>query len=104
LTRGLRAVDFVARYGGEEFAVILPETPVDGARVAAERIRCAIEAAPLDAPPVRLTVSIGLATGSDVDVLVRADAALYRAKRAGRNRVTLDRASGEHAATRPAQS
>jgi diguanylate cyclase (GGDEF)-like protein len=96
-----RRTDLVARYGGEEFLFLLPDTPAAGARVHAEAVRAQVEGAAVrtgtgDEPPVRLTVSIGVyAVGSagllaDPDELVRrADEALYRAKRAGRNRVEV---------------
>lgn len=96
----LRDFDLLARLGGEEFAVLLPEAGlVDGLDVA-ERLRQAIEAAPLGeaaGQEIRCTVSIGLAVRSDSDesvapLLVRADQALYAAKRAGRNRVAASEA------------
>lgn len=89
----LRAGDLLARTGGEELAAILPGTDLAGARDAAERIRSRIEAAPVQAAghEVRITVSLGcaqLAPGEDgAALLARADARLYDAKRAGRNRV-----------------
>jgi diguanylate cyclase (GGDEF)-like protein len=83
-----RAADLVARYGGEEFVVLMPDTDRDHALVMAEAIRIAIE------KEGTITASIGVATaiplGPDVgadDLLRRADAALYEAKRLGRNRV-----------------
>lgn len=89
----LRETDHISRYGGEEFLVVLPETDQTLAFEVAERLRRAIEAAPVDtdAGPLNITVSIGVATGRpdvpDVDTLIGvADAALYRAKAAGRNR------------------
>jgi diguanylate cyclase (GGDEF)-like protein len=91
-----RDVDVAARYGGEEMAVLLPGADVAGALAAAERVRKAVEALDtgiLDAEgePVRVTVSLGVAslgegpTDGD-DLVAQADAALYRAKHAGRNR------------------
>ena len=90
-----RADDIACRYGGEEFLVILPETPMDGAHIIAERLRAAIAAHRIEMDGKTLpsvTVSIGIAStldaGTDSAGLVRmADAALYRAKRKGRNRI-----------------
>jgi diguanylate cyclase (GGDEF)-like protein len=89
-------MDLVARYGGEEFAVILPETPTEVATEVAERIRRRIDER-LFRPPeaddvLRVTVSIGLAAypndaSNKKELVDRADAALYRAKRAGKNAV-----------------
>lgn len=91
---GLRGYDFVARYGGEEFVLILPDTPHDGALMVAERLRMRIEQHEFtsDLAEIRITVSLGIASypaeeATSVDSLIRAaDAALYRAKREGRNR------------------
>lgn len=89
----LRDIDRLGRWGGEEFVALLPATPVDAARVLAERLRERVAAspAPWAGGLVPLTVSLGAAQwqpGDDVQaVLQRADQALYRAKRAGRNQV-----------------
>jgi diguanylate cyclase (GGDEF)-like protein len=91
-----RPADLLARYGGEEFVCLLPETPTDGARAKAEDLGRAVldlALAHADSPtaPV-VTISRGVATaspaldGSPNDLLQRADAQLYAAKRAGRNR------------------
>jgi diguanylate cyclase (GGDEF)-like protein len=88
----LREMDMLARWGGEEFIVMLPETNIDGARDAAEKIRSVVEGHTF--PVVGgITVSLGISevkTGEiDIEQAVnRADDALYRAKNAGRNRVS----------------
>jgi len=88
----VRAVDFPARYGGEEFAVIVPQVDPAALLVIAERIRTSIEALPAPADGARVTVSIGAALypddAPDRETLFKAaDARLYQAKEAGRNRV-----------------
>lgn len=97
LTLGsLRKLDLAGRLGGEEFAVLLPGADADGAHLFAERLRQKMESHPcLSAThDVAITVSIGLTLFIDTDVgadlpLARADAALYRAKQNGRNRVEI---------------
>lgn len=96
-TAAVRAIDLCCRYGGEEFAIVLPDAHVEGARLRAEAIRAAIGTLEVDCAgekPLRVTVSIGVAIfpghGIDEDALLRAaDAALYQAKGAGRNRVIV---------------
>ena len=86
----LRQPDRLGRFGGEEFVALLPETSLDEARVVAERLRATIESRAEGLPPC--TVSIGITVSRPDDdgldeIITRADAALYQAKRAGRNRV-----------------
>lgn len=99
LTRRLRRSDVIGRYGGEEFAVILPETDGGSAWAVMESLRSAFSALPFaaDGAPFTVTFSCGLCVASGdttMDAMIeRADAALYAAKRDGRNRVVL--ADGE---------
>lgn len=101
IMHAVRGSDVVARYGGEELLVIAPNTPPAAGGVAAERLRRIVESHEVVLPGpagqqhlIRLTISIGVAgLGQQVDtaqtLLHRADEALYRAKRAGRNRVAV---------------
>jgi two-component system cell cycle response regulator len=89
-----RETDAMHRYGGEEFAALLPHTPIDGAVDAARRIVQATSSTPFAVGTLTLevTASAGVATAAlddldGVDLVTRADAALYEAKRGGRNRV-----------------
>jgi two-component system cell cycle response regulator len=90
-----RVFDSIARYGGEEFVVVMPGTSAPDARHAAERLRASIETMPFQAAPGvmhTITVSIGAAFTDRRDttpeqILTAADAAMYRAKNGGRNRV-----------------
>jgi diguanylate cyclase (GGDEF)-like protein len=97
LTNSLRKSDFPGRYGGEEFAVILPQTGPSDALQVAEKIRHKVERSPIQISTeviLHLTLSAGV-SGTDAategmildDFLKRADDALYRAKRSGRNRI-----------------
>jgi diguanylate cyclase len=90
---GLRDSDVVCRYGGEEFAVILPGSGVQGALFVVDRLRAMVEKArlPIASGVLQICISAGVAeltSNEDRDTLLkRADNALYKAKRAGRNRV-----------------
>jgi len=91
----LRKTDLLSRYGGEEFAVLLPETPLTGAMVIAERIRHTIDQKPIlaEGHPLKVSISVGVASHTEDSeaspevLLKKADLALYRAKALGRNRV-----------------
>jgi diguanylate cyclase (GGDEF)-like protein len=94
LRRNVRASDIVCRYGGEEFAVLLPETPLEQAGRAADKLRTRLkERFQRGRDPVPLTVSLGVASypspgvADENDLVKRADAALYEAKGLGRDRV-----------------
>ena len=95
LLEHLRADDTVARMGGEEFAVLMPRTTVAQAQVIVERMRVAVARQVFGTQEIPLTLSIsvglaGLAPGASADqVMKSADAALYEAKDAGRNRVMV---------------
>jgi two-component system, cell cycle response regulator len=101
LKRILRIPDIAARWGGEEFVVALPSTDAEGAKVAAERVRTAIEALVVEheGKQIRFTASIGVAAlkpGESLASLVdRADHAMYAAKVGGRNRVCVAASESE---------
>jgi two-component system, cell cycle response regulator len=94
----LRPYDLLGRYGGEEFVVVLPGCDAAGARAVAERLRGTVSAAPTVVGELSLSVtcSVGVAVGGGASgadrerLLAAADAALYRAKEAGRDRVVVD--------------
>lgn len=91
----IRSSDVLSRWGGEEFVLLLSDTHLEGARLSLERVRMAVQAATVhdDLPELKMTVSIGLSShvpGETLEAtLSRADAALYAAKRAGRNQVAV---------------
>lgn len=97
ISRSIRSSDIGVRYGGEEFIVVLPNTDKMTALEVAERIRIAIETAPLRVSPGRrafVTASFGVATyGTDAGsldaMIARADTALYNAKKTGKNRTCI---------------
>ena len=92
LVTNMRSVDVVARYGGEEFMIAMPNTKVDEALIAADRVRSLIAGTPIfvDGEALQITTSVGVAQAEDGenlrDVFKRADDALYKAKDSGRNK------------------
>ncbi len=97
-----RQSDLVARFGGEEFVLLLPDVHLESAVACAERIRQRLASQPLAPQVGRVTASFGVAMLSSNeeggDLLRRADQALYRSKKEGRNRVTQSIAPGQSAA------
>src|SRR5579862_1751988 len=104
--QAVRSYDFVGRYGGEEFLTILSKCTMADVHTVAERMRCAVADTPIStsAGDINVTVSIGAvvapANAPDLEMLAVADAALYEAKRSGRNRVVI----GKHEDSVPAAS
>jgi two-component system cell cycle response regulator len=101
ISANVRGIDLACRYGGEEFVVVMPDTDMNFAYMVAERLRQAVADAPfhIGADPGQLpvTISIGVTCSEGAEdtadsLLKRADKALYRAKRDGRNRVVADAA------------
>ena len=99
--KSIRGIDLACRMGGEEFVVVMPETDMAVASTVAERLRRRIAAEPFTIEQgkraIDVTISIGIAVlegaqDSAMQILRRADQALYRAKRDGRNRVVADAA------------
>jgi two-component system cell cycle response regulator len=99
----VRESDAACRYGGEEIAILLTETPLDGAGVLAEKLRDSIAGLPFEARGQRLSVTASFGVAStenesirdENDLIAAADEALYRAKHLGRNRVVLAEARAE---------
>lgn len=98
LKDNVKGKDTAARYGGEEFVILLPDTPLGGARFLAEKIRATVERCRIkrsDSKEVvaNVTVSLGVACHngkeSPAEFVARVDAALYESKNGGRNRVTI---------------
>jgi diguanylate cyclase len=101
VSNALRGTDTIGRYGGEEFMVLLPDTPLEGGLLAAERIRLLVEQTDWEqiAPGLKVTVSIGITASSPgclvTELLGRSDTALYEAKRAGRNQTVIAQSLGQ---------
>jgi diguanylate cyclase (GGDEF)-like protein len=96
LRKIVRETDVVGRYGGDEFVIVLPETPLNGAMVIAERIRKKVEECEFVAQnlSIRLTVSLGVAncpkhTLTAEGLIKKADAAMYRAKELSKNSIKV---------------
>jgi two-component system cell cycle response regulator len=101
IRKSIRNIDLACRYGGEEFVIVMPETDIAVATMVAERLRRRIASEPFaiaqGARDLEVTISIGIAARAGASdnaaaILKRADTALYRAKRDGRNRVVPDAA------------
>lgn len=105
LRENLRAIDLVARVGGEEFLVAMPRTSVRQAKLAADRLRRIVNNTAFDLgaahPAINVTISVGVTVSSDAvpaDTAVAqlcdcADQALYAAKSAGRNQITMGKST-----------
>jgi diguanylate cyclase (GGDEF)-like protein len=106
LRTSVREIDLAGRWGGEEFALLLPGTDLEGGRQLAERIRRTLGSQGLVAPdgaPIRVTASFGVASfplvSSQTQLVAAADAALYEAKRTGKDRVVTSEPSAVTSAT-----
>jgi diguanylate cyclase (GGDEF)-like protein len=97
----LRQMDIFGRYGGDEFVILLPETDLEQARMAAERLHKVVTQEPIETPrgsiPLRLSMGVANLTNADdmEKLIIKADQALYAAKEAGRNQVIVF--DGSHA-------
>lgn len=101
LSEVVRSTDVVGRYGGEEFLAIFPDTGLEGALIAADKIRRGVESMKIETKdnrgermPLSITNSIGVATNNSLsiyeeDIIRKADSALYHAKNSGKNRVAF---------------
>jgi two-component system cell cycle response regulator len=100
ISQNVRGVDLACRLGGEEFVVVMPDTDLSYALMVAERLRQKVAEVPFHVEPtvsISVTVSIGIGVSEGTadcaaKLLERADAALYKAKREGRNRVVAEAA------------
>ena len=97
--------DMIARYGGEEFAVLLPNTDLDGVLRALDKVKstvpkvqCKIGGMTINAPTFSAGVTEYRAPETPTQFIERADHALYRAKRLGRNRIEVEQKDHEHGA------
>jgi len=100
ISDSIRMNDLAARYGGEEMTVILPETSLENALVAAEKLRAGIETESLARTGVLVTASLGIAAymagdNAAAEMIARADAAMYEAKKNGRNRIEAQKETPE---------
>ena len=110
LQEATRGIDRVARYGGEEFLVVLPETVMDGAVRAAERVHERLDKRSVAVGEQSVTVSLSTGVAefptdgdSPESLIASADAALYQAKRDGRNRVVRASRRRQTTAAKPAK-
>ncbi|WP_432408835.1 diguanylate cyclase [Wukongibacter sp. M2B1] len=94
LKNNLRKTDLVGRYGGEEFIIILPETDINDAYIVCEKLRNVVEDRKLLGNNTELTISFGISSypdngRSEEELIEKADQALYKSKKGGRNRTTI---------------
>ena len=93
IMHNVREHDTVVRWGGEEFLILLPETDINGAKIVAEKVRNAIFEKTLTEKNLNITASFGITVMNDKDteesIIIRADKALYDAKKNGRNKVVV---------------